>query len=152
MARPAPLPRTRLIQKIHVAKRQLGLEEADYRSVLTLATGKDSAGAMSDAELQAALAAFEALGFQSSFKGAPDGKKSARPVIRLIFGLWTELGRRGLVVDADRKALFVFVKRMSGIDHPDWLDNAEANKIVEALKAIRDRGKSKSVTTEGARP
>ena len=141
MTRPA-LSRTRLIQKIHVAKRQLGLEEADYRAVLSSATGKDSAGAMSDVELQTALTAFEALGFQSSFKGAPDGKKSARPVVRLIFGLWTDLGRRGLIDTPDRKALFAFVKRMTDVDHPDWLDNAQANKIVEALKAIRDRGRA----------
>lgn len=146
------ISRTRLIQKIHVAKRQLGLEEADYRAFLCTATGKDSAGAMSDAELQTALSAFEALGFQSSFKGAPDGKKSARPVVRLIFGLWSELGRRALIEHPERKALLSFVERMtrppggapgSGISHPDWLDNAQANKVVEALKAIRDRGKSK---------
>ena len=134
-------PRSLLIKKIHVAKRQLGLGEEEYRSVLTVTTGKDSAAAMSDPELALALAAFEALGFKSTFKGAPDGRKSARPGVRLIFGLWTELGRRGAVEHADRKALFAFVKRMTGVDHPDWLDNRQVNTIVEALKAMRHRAR-----------
>lgn len=141
MNRYAAVPRSRLIQKIHVAKRQLGLGDPEYRSVLIAATGKDSSGSMSEGELQKTLEAFEALGFKQTFKGAPDGKKSARAGIRLIFGLWTELGRRGLIDNADRKALFAFVKRMTSVEHPDWLDNSQANKVVEALKAIRDRGK-----------
>lgn len=143
MTRRVVVPRSRLIQKIHVAKRQLGLAEADYRSVLISATGKDSSGAMSEPELHKAIEAFEALGFKQTFKGAPDGKKSPRAGIRLVFGLWTELGRKELVENASRPALFAFVKRMTGVEHPDWLDNAQAGKVVEALKAIRDRGQSK---------
>lgn len=134
-----------LIKKIHVAKRQLGLEEADYRALLCTTTGKDSAAAMSDSELALALSAFEALGFKSTVRGAPDGKKSSRPGVRLIFGLWTELGRRGLIENASRPALLAFVKRMTGIDQPDWLDAKQVNTVIEALKAMRDRAKSKTV-------
>lgn len=141
MTRRVAVPRSRLIQKIHVAKRQLGLAEADYRAVLVSATGKESCGAMSEAELNKALEAFCALGFKQTFKGAPDGKKSQRAGIRLIFGLWTELGRRELIDNASRPALFAFVKRQTGVEHPDWLDNGQASKVVEALKAIRERGR-----------
>lgn len=141
MSAPNFLPRTVLIRKIHVAKRQLGLDDADYRATLRAATGKESSATMSANELARALEAFESLGFKQAFKGAPDGKKSPRAVIRLIFGLWTEVGRRGLIENATRPALLAFVKRMTGVDHPDWLKNDEANKVVEALKSIRDRAK-----------
>lgn len=136
-------PRTALIKQVHVARRQLGLDEAEYRATLHAATGKDSSALMTEKELAQAVDAFERLGFKRTFKGAPDGKKSARPGIRLIFGLWTELGRRALIEHADRPALCAFVKRMTGVDHPDWLDNPQANTVIEALKAIRDRGKSR---------
>lgn len=145
MTRASFIPRTALIRQVHVARRQLGLDEADYRATLRAATGKDSSALMTEKELAEAVDAFERLGFRRTFKGAPDGRKSPRAGVRLIFGLWTELGRKGLIEHADRKALFAFVKRMTDVDHPDWLDNAQANKVIEALKAIRDRGKSRTV-------
>lgn len=143
MTRPQFAPRTALIKQVHVARRQLGLDEADYRATLRAATGKDSAATMIANELAQAVDAFARLGFKRTFKGAPDGKKSARAGVRLIFGLWTDLGRRQLIENPSRPALFAFVKRMTDVDHPDWLDNSQANKVIEALKAIRDRGKSK---------
>lgn len=145
----APDPRNRLIQQIHVAKRQLGLLEADYRALLAGATGgKASCSEMSIAELGAVIEALVKSGFKAGFKG--NAKHSDRKVIRLIFGLWMELGKRGLIENATKPALRAFVERMtrppggtdgSGIGDPEWLDNTAANKVVEALKAIRDRGK-----------
>ena len=139
--KPASDPRVKLIAQIHVAKKQLGLTEAEYRGLLAAAAGKESSAAMNAAELGRVIEALVKAGFKPAFKGAPDGKKSARPQVRLIFGLWSELARRGAVENGARPALFAFVKRMSGVDHPDWLDKAQANKIVEALKAMRDRKK-----------
>lgn len=136
----APNARNRLIAQIHVAKKQLGLDEASYRALLAAATGRDSLRDCTPAQLGAVVERLVQAGFKASFKGAPDGKKSARKVVRLIFGLWTELGRRGLIEHATRPALLAFCKRQTGVDHPDWLSNQQANTVVEALKAIRDRG------------
>lgn len=141
-AKPAPA-RTKLIQQIHIAKSQLGLDEADYRALLKDVGGASSSKDMTPQQLQAVLQALVQAGFKSTSKGAPDGKKSPRANVRLIFGLWTELGRKQLVENASRPALLAFVQRMTGVGHPDWLDNAQANKVVEALKAIRDRGPKK---------
>lgn len=141
MSHPNFQPRTKLIQKIHVARRQLGLDDADYRATLKAATGKDSSALMTSVELGKAIEAFEALGFKQTFRGAPDGRKSTRPGIRLIFGLWAELGRNGVIENPSRPALLAFVKKMTGIDQPDWLDNKQANAVVEALKAMLGRAK-----------
>lgn len=150
-AKTAPAPQ-KLIAQIHIAKAQLKLDEADYRALLKDTTGKASSKDMTPAELGKVIEALVKLGFKPASKGAPDGKKSPRANVRLIFGLWTELGTRGLIENASRPALFAFVEKMtrpkdgpagSGISHPDWLDNGQANKVVEALKAIRQRGPKK---------
>lgn len=141
--KPAP-DRTRLIAQIHVAKKQLGLGEAEYRDLLAAATGKSSAAAMDAGELARVLDAMKKAGFQPSFKAAPDGRKSDRKVIRLIFGLWAEAAARKLVENASREALFAFVKRQTGVDHPEWLDNKQASAVVEGLKAMLNRGKAAS--------
>lgn len=141
-AKTAPAPQ-KLIAQIHIAKSQLKLDEADYRALLKDATGKSSSKDMTPAELGKVIEALVKLGFKVVSKGAPDGKKSKRPNVRLIFGLWSELGARGLIENASRPALFAFVEKMTKVAHPDWLDNGQANKVVEALKAIRDRGPKK---------
>lgn len=139
MASPAPDPRNRLIQQIHVAKRQLGLAEHEYRALLAGATGgKESCSDMGLGELSSVVEALVKSGFKTGFKG--NAKKSDRKVIRLIFGLWMELGKRGLIENATKPALRAFIKRMTGVDDAEWMDNPTANKVVEALKAIRDRG------------
>lgn len=140
--KPAP-DRTRLIAQIHVAKKQLGLGEVEYRELLTAATGKSSSAAMNANELTRALDAMRKAGFKVSFKAAPDGKKSDRKVIRLIFGLWAEAAARGHVENGSREALFAFVKRQTDIDHPEWLDNKQASAVVEGLKAMLNRAKEK---------
>lgn len=133
--------RDRLIRIVHIAKRQLGLDDGEYRQILRASSGKESCALMNGAELERLVSEFEKMGFRRTGKGAPDGKKSERKIVRLIFGLWTELGRRGLIENASRPALLAFVQRQTGIGHPDWLDNAQAARVVEALKAMRDRGK-----------
>lgn len=139
--KPAP-DRTRLIAQIHVAKKQLGLGEPEYRDLLAATTGKSSAAAMNASELTRVLDAMKKAGFQPSFKAAPDGKKSGRAVIRMIFGLWAEAAKRGIVERGSREALFAFVKRQTNIDHPEWLDNKQASSVVEAVKAMLNRGKA----------
>ncbi len=139
MTRPTDPERLRLLRLLHLGRRQLGLSEADYRALLQDRTGQASAAALDPAGLRALLAALAELGFVPRAPGT--NRLSSRPAIRLIFGLWTELGRKGLLENASRPALFAFVKRMSGVDHPDWLEPAAAQAVIEALKAMRVRGK-----------
>ena len=53
-----------LIAKIHIAKKQLGLDDDTYRQALATATsGKTSCANMNENELQAVLDAFKSKGF-----------------------------------------------------------------------------------------
>lgn len=153
-------PRQNLLAQIHIARKQLGLSEPEYRDLLVAATGKNTSSIMSPAELGLVIEAMVKAGFKPVFKGAPrasdpksgdrfsggsdaqEVKKSARKVVRLIFGLWSELGARGIVENGSREALLAFVKRQTGIDHPDWLDNKQASSVVEALKAMLNRARA----------
>lgn len=125
-----------LIAKMHVARKQLGLDEDTYRAALRRATGKDSAKDMSRAEQLTVIEAFRAAGFND----APARRSGGR---RLLTGkyagklqaLWIAGWNLGLVKNRDDAALLAFVKRQTGIDHTRFLrDGEDAFKAIEALK------------------
>jgi Protein of unknown function (DUF1018) len=138
---------TKLIAKLNVAKKQLGLDEDTYRAALETATGKRSVKEMSEAERLRALAHFEARGFQGLTRrpalrdaagAAPQGEGR-----RLLTGkyagklqaLWIAGWNLGLVRSRDDMALLAFIKRQTGIDHSRFLrDGEDAAKVIEALK------------------
>ena len=62
---------TSSIAAIHVAKKQLGLDEDTYRAKLRLIVGKDSTKAMSEAERQKVLEALRKDGFKPASKPSP---------------------------------------------------------------------------------
>lgn len=124
---------------IHVAKKQLGLDDDTYRAVLVRATGKPSAGDMTPAEHDRALAELRRLGFKSIQGGGTSSR--ARKGLQGRFAkklqaLWIAGYNLGIVRDRRDEALLAFVKRQTGIDHVRFLrDTADARKAVEALKA-----------------
>lgn len=136
---PARNPR---IAKVHIARKEMGLDEASYRAVLARVTGRDSAGGCTDAQLDAVLEEFKRLGWVTKTKRPPLSKK---PHVRLIWALWGQL-RPGLR-DGSATALRSFCARQTGVSDPEWLDGAQANRVTEALKAWIKRG---SAPAEGA--
>jgi hypothetical protein len=124
-----------LLAKLHVARKQLDLDEADYRAALTRATGKASAAAMSEAERATALAEFERLGFKP--RPSRSGRKVRPAHVRKIYALWGELQQLSAVPKGGRgmSHLRAFVRRQTGIDHPDFVSVEAAPSVIEALKA-----------------
>lgn len=130
-----------LIAKLHVAKKQLGLDDDAYRAVLISATGKASSKGLSVVQLNKALDAFRALGFLPVPKAAGQRPKH----VKLIYALWGELQTLGVVVKgpAGAKALRAFVKRQANVNAPEWLDTTAAVSVTEALKSWIRREKEK---------
>lgn len=126
------------LAKIHMGKKALGLEDADYRALLARVAGVDSAARLDAGGKARVLAEFARLGWKPSLKDKP--KISDKPGVRLVFGLWSELGRMG-VVGGGRGGLYAFVKRQTGVDNPEWLKAGDLNKVIEGLKAMRDRAR-----------
>lgn len=135
------------IAAIHVAKKQLGLDEDTYRAVLKRVTGKDSLKLMSGSEQMKVVEHFRQQGFKPASSA---GRKAlAGPLAKKLQALWIGAWNLGLVKNRDDAALLAFVKRQTGIDHTRFLTHAaDAAKAVEALKAwmARDGGVDWAVT------
>ncbi len=129
---------SRSIAAIHVARKELGLDEDTYRAALVQVTGKSSSAAMSEAERQRVLEHFRSRGFKgsSTSRRKPlEGKFAGK-----LQALWIAGWNLGLVRDRDDRALIAFVKRQTGIDHVRFLRHgADAMKAIEALKGWLER-------------
>ncbi|WP_163266499.1 gp16 family protein [Chelativorans alearense] len=122
---------------IHVAKKQLGLDDDTYRALLKRVTGKTSAGVMSDSERVRVVEALRQRGFNPAKRGLEG------PFARKIVALWIAAWNLGVVPDRADAALAGFVRRQTDIDHTRWLvEAAQADKVIQALKArmARDAG------------
>lgn len=129
---------SRSIAAMHVAKKQLGLDDETYRAALVQVTGKSSSASMTEAERQNVLEHFRASGF----KGASTGRRKpleGRFAAKLQ-ALWIAGWNLGLVRDRDDRALIAFVRRQTGIDHVRFLRHGQdAMKAIEALKGWLER-------------
>lgn len=121
------------VKMIHVARKELGLDEEGYRDVLYGATNgaTTSLREMSDRQLQAVVAKMKALGFQAKPKGSTlQGVYAPK-----LLALWLSAWNLGVVRSPDQNALIAFVDRQTGISHVRWVrDRADAMKAIEALK------------------
>jgi len=138
---------TSSIAAIHVAKKQLGLDDDTYRAKLTNITGKSSTKDMTETQRQAVLTVLRNEGFEPDAAARrPDGRqKLTGKYAKKLQALWIAAYNLGIVKNRDDAAMVAFVKKQTGIDHTRWLTYAEdANKAVEALKAWmkRDAGVS----------
>jgi hypothetical protein len=129
---------TSSIAAIHVAKKQLGLDEDTYRAKLRLIVGKDSTKAMSEPERQKVLQVFRSEGFKPASKPRPDGrKKLTGKYAGKLQALWIAGWNLGVFRERDDAALIAFVKRQTGLDAIQFLRFPDdARKAIEALKAI----------------
>lgn len=133
-----------MIAKVHVARKQLGMDETAYRGLLQRETGKTSSGDCTEAQLTRVLAEFRRLGWKPATNPAASGRaRSEKPHVRKIFALWGDLSRSGALKDSSRAALVAFIERQTGVSHPDWLTAAQANSVTEGLKAIQQRSARK---------
>lgn len=130
---------------VHVGKKALRLDDETYRDILHAQAGVGSARDLSPDGLDKVLARFAELGFA----GRPDGNRktprSRRPPAPqdvtgqlptpgqqgMLMHLWKDLGWTGT-------RRLEFSKRVVGRAWPQT--RAEASKLIEALKSMRERG------------
>lgn len=136
-------PRQALIKKVHVAKRELNMHDDDYRATLLKVTGKPSTKIMNVADLDAVMDEFKRLGW---VEAAQYRRKQTSPAhVRMIYGLWLEIGALGALRDPSKAGLRAFVKRQTGVAAPEFLRNfAEAKPVIEALKKMAERARNRA--------
>jgi phage gp16-like protein len=152
MARPlvakprfAPDPARRaMIAKIHLAKKELGFDETDYRALLSRVTGKASAADLTIGELGRVLDELALLGWSphaGARKGARPGRpaRADHPAARKARALFLSLGLMGVIRNPSEAALEAFARRQLGTERLQWADQAQVYKLIEAMKAIATR-------------
>ncbi len=80
------MSRASAIAKVHVAKKQLGLDDETYRAVLRRVTGRDSAADLNEVQLGSVIREFVRLGWT----GGADLRAGRTPTGRLIRALWRD--------------------------------------------------------------
>jgi phage gp16-like protein len=136
-----------LIAKIHIAKKQLQLDDDVYRSVLAhVADGFTSCAKMNVKQLEAVLDHFKAKGFKptkskNGRRMSPPSGNAKLPEIDKIRAIWITMAKHGIVRDSSELALNAYVKRMTakqnqgnGVASVAWLNQASCNTVLEALK------------------
>ncbi|MDR0759671.1 MAG: regulatory protein GemA [Treponema sp.] len=143
-AKKTPLPISNKKVKlslIHIAKKDVGITDEDYRSLLSGAAEVESAAELEyEYQFNAVMKAFENLGFKSARRG--EAGKKTRPRWTDAWGgtpnqrakievMWRTCARN----PAD-KALRVFIKRITHVDHPRFLNSVLAQKVIIALEVM----------------
>ena len=133
----------RLIRLLHVAKRELHLDDETYRAALMQATGKTSSKEMGIRELERVLDHFKKRGFVIKPKTKPQQHKlpvtALHPQDKKVRALWLEMHELGIVRDKSEYALSRYVKRLTGVDALNWTHKWQTSKVIESLKKWRSR-------------
>lgn len=152
VARPKPRPgRNPRLAKIHIARKELRLDDGIYRAILLRLTGQTSSADCSDAQLDAVLDEFKAKGWKPTVVAGSavrspdqaDRRPRARPADHPSAGkaraLWISLHRLGVIQNASDAALEAFARRQLRVERLQWADQALVYKLIEALKAMAGR-------------
>lgn len=147
--------RSSALAKIHLAKRDLGLDDATYRGLLERVTGKRSSGALTERQLGEVLDELKRLGFKP-VRPAPKAatfadrvleetraamQREASEDLRLgkIRALWRSLYALGEIDDPSDHAIAAYARRITSIEALPWLDGEATDKVIRSLRMWCER-------------
>lgn len=151
--------RANLIKLIHIARRDLALDDETYRAVLAgTIPGKTSCRDMKSGELEQVLRTLERKGFKRVNPMRPQPKEA--PVVTdKIRAVWQVMFRQGFTTDKSDKALNAFVRRTTrlknggeGVSRLEWLRGDQASVVLESLKQWHQRCMLEKLPNVGLKP
>ncbi len=119
------------LSKIHIAKKDLGLDDETYRALLERVAGVRSAKDLSPRQFEAVLAEFVRLGW-SSAPAKKQGRKAPvvvpgrEKLVAKIEAFLTEAKRSWAYADG-------MAMRMFKVERVEWLDPGQLQKMIAAL-------------------
>ncbi|MBL4799816.1 MAG: regulatory protein GemA [Oleispira sp.] len=155
--------RTNLISKIHIAKKQLNMDDDTYRAFLSVTVKKASCAGMSFSELHQVVEALKKKGFKVKPKAstAKNANKKMSPVskgrrIDKLRAIWITMAKAGHLKDGSETALLSWTQgeviKQGGIpvDSLEWLESQGKilNKVLEQLKRWQARVEKRAVLGE----
>ncbi|EEE2001857.1 regulatory protein GemA [Salmonella enterica subsp. enterica serovar Kotte] len=133
------MSRAKLIQLIHVARREAGLDDETYQAKLAAATGKRTCRDMTLPELETVLRSFRDSGFKR--KSTRSSSRTRSAIVGKIRAVWAEMHAAGFIQCGSDAALNQYVARQTtrqngggGVARADWLTDALATPVLESLK------------------
>jgi phage gp16-like protein len=124
-----PMPNRNDLAKIHIAKKELGLDDATYRGILWDRYHRESAAELSEAQAADLIELFHEKGWRP----ASFGQRG------LIHVLWHKLEAAGAVHHPSENALASFIEHSTGKNDLRWLTVREASRVIEMLKKWLER-------------
>ena len=130
------MSRNSLLAQIHIARKDMVLDEGTYRALLMRIAKKDSGKDCTVPDLVRIISEFKRLGWKQKAKtkgkSIPFKGKDPRNV---ALALWIELHKAGAVRDPSDNALASYASRMAKVDHWRWLDDEGCYVVIESLKS-----------------
>jgi phage gp16-like protein len=121
--------KSKKIAAIHIAKKDLGLDDDTYREMLKAATGKTSCKDMHISDLYKVMEHLKQLGYKSKRSGygkRPNPAQGNKALMSKVEALL-----------ADRKLHWNYAhsmaKRMYGVEKVDWLESEQLISVITAL-------------------
>jgi hypothetical protein len=123
------MPNRSVLARIHIAKRELGLDDVTYRGILRDRYHRESAAELSDRQAADLIELFREKGWRP----ASFGQRG------LIYVLWHKLEAAGAVRHRDEEALAAFLEHWTGKANLRRLTVHEASRVIEMLKKWLER-------------
>jgi phage gp16-like protein len=126
--------REREIRLIHVAKRELGLDDETYRAMLFAVARVQSVKDLDWTGRKKVLDHMKARGFKVRSKAAPSRQLAQDAESKKIRALWLFLHQIGVVKNSSEEALAAYVKRIVGVEALQWVNGNQSLALIESLK------------------
>ena len=128
----------KILGMIHLAKKQLGMDDVTYREFLGCVIGKTSLKGTSERQQWRVMEEMKKRGFipQKIHKGET---LASYPQARKIRSLWLTLADKGIVRDRSEQALNNYVRRITGDDLAHIFMEKQLQLVIESLKGWLDR-------------
>ncbi len=122
--------RSKKLAVIHIAKKQLALDDEAYRALLFGAAGVESAGHIkSEVQYRKIMEAFHLAGYKTK-----SGQKRDRQLDK-CYALWCELYHAGGVKSKSRQSMMAWIQGRTGGCEPRLLRTDQKSLMIEELKA-----------------
>jgi len=129
-----------LLAKVHIAKKELGVFDDDYRDILRREFGVTSSAALADRELESLVAYFESKGWRPQ-RSEVRGQRTEDRKAAQVAALKERIGQEVLHSDLTSDRLRGLVRKICGVDDLQWCGDAvRLKKLLAVIGNMLDRG------------
>jgi phage gp16-like protein len=118
------------LSKIHIAKKDLAMDDDTYRAMLNRVAGVTSAKDLSPTKTAAVIAEFKRLGWE------PKSGKSGRSAPKVVPDRQKQIGKIGaFLAEAGREWGYVdgMAQKMFKVERVEWLNAKQLSGLISAL-------------------